>query len=82
MMINQSATAILMGGPVELTIPAQHTINPKQNTKQDQPLGTRWEEARSGAEKKSSTNMMEDIIIEVYWDPKNGLWQFPLHHPV
>ena len=23
----------------------------------------------------------KDIIIEGYWDPKNGLWQFPLHHP-
>ena len=22
-----------------------------------------------------------DIIIEVYWDPTNGLWQLPLHHP-
>ena len=23
----------------------------------------------------------KDIIIEGYWDPTNGSWQFPLHHP-
>ena len=23
----------------------------------------------------------KDFIIECYWDPTNGLWKFPLHHP-
>ena len=31
--------------------------------------------------RKVIVSKYEDIIIEGYQEPTNGLWQFPIHHP-
>ena len=58
-MLNRSATAGIMVEPVDWTIPAQPAISPRQDTKYGQPLGKRWEEARSGASRTRLMNRME-----------------------
>ena len=57
--LNRIATAGLMGEHTNWNIPAQPEISPRQDNKQEQPLGTIWEKARSGTRRKRPANRME-----------------------